>query len=777
MKILQRGLLGLILLVLLILQLWCTYITFNFPYNGIYVEVKQVQQGDAGIVQTSYIVNRMEANGRNVEVHEGDVILQINGGPPGEWSTVKSWNVVEKARTLLILRNGQEQFIQLTKGRPSAVDLIPLFEEVVCVFMCGLLLIKERRSPSARLLAYAFLSAALIFLSLGASNRGDTIGKLLIASGMMMLPIVFLHFLVVFFKEKGDMELPRRLFKYLYGIALAAIALRSLYFFPSMAYIYRFDGSLTIAFFIVVITLNIVLLSALFVKVWRVQSQLSTIIKSVFFSLLISFLPIITLSFLPQLLADEWIFDPMYTSCLLLIFPITFAYLIASNQLYDIGLVVRRFLFAAVMSVAPVAVFTAIFGMLFHAETNPRQIATLFIGLIILMSTMLYAAEYWTTRLEPYLFPRKFMLKLALKKISKNLGSISSFRELKDIILVDIVNTLGVMGVAILIRSKDGTEIISAGEMDHAELEMLMARGALRNHVYYTVMEINDHEDYSSYLVVTSKKTNTRIGNEERNWLQLITSYLEVGLENVYLIRKLTGKLQQMVWEVPQEENLWLSKVMFELQEEERIRIATDLHDTTMQDLFFLKRRLSSLADKPTIGQEDREQINSMNNFVEMINASLRQSCFELNPHLLKEVGLKQTLKSFIEKEKYSTPFELTLQMGSLLQIEEKDLPSKRHIFRIVQELLNNAKKHSQASEVIFHLREDRQSFYLHYEDDGVGFPTDQEAKLEIGGSGMGLANMRSRVLHVGGKFEMNSSEGNGTKITITIPIDEVLTT
>ncbi|OCT16816.1 hypothetical protein A8709_00390 [Paenibacillus pectinilyticus] len=766
MKLLSKFSVSFCIVIVVALQIWCSFITFHYPYNGIYLDPARTDE---------WVVIKLEANSMNTNIHIGDRVIAIDGKPPGESSTVRRWNVVEKAGTVVIERAGNVELIDLRTTKPSALDIISLAEEIVCLFMCALLLLRESRSPSARLLAFSFLSAALIFMSLGASMRGDLIGKLMIASSMMVLPIVFLHFLVVFFKEKGDMELPKRHFKYLYTIALLAFLSRVLYFFPSMAFVYQYDGSITMGFFIIVISLNIALLATLFVKIRKVQSPLASIIKSVFYSLLISFLPIICLSFLPQLVVGDWIFDPIYTSSLLLIFPITFSYLIASDQLYDIGLVVRRVVFACLMAVVPVSVFTGAFAVIFHGETNGKQLVFVFIGTLFLLSAMLYAAEYWTTRLEPYLFPRKYILQSALKKISKNLGTISSFRDLKDIILVDIVNTLQVTGGAIVFRHKNDIEVICEGEIDTAEIQQLVNSSVVVNHPYYTFMEMNCHEEYTSYLIVTRKKTNTRIAKEEMQWLQLITSYLEVGMENVYLIRKLTGRLQQMVSHLPQEEHLWLRKVMFELQEEERIRIATDLHDTTMQDLFFLKRRLTSLAEKPSMRQEDREQLNSMNNFVEMINASLRQSCFELNPHLLKEVGLKQTLKMFVEKESYTTPFEISFRAEQISDIEGKDLSSKRHIFRIVQELLNNAKKHSQAANVSFHMWEEGAFFYLSYRDDGVGFHVKEEVAVEIAASGMGLAYMRSRVLHIGGSFELETGEGEGTHIFITIPIEEVM--
>lgn len=758
--------------IFIVLQIWCSFITFHFPYIGIYLENMPEQQ---------WVIKEIdhESASSKLDVKVGDIVKQVDGKLPDEFPYVQKWKVTERAQNLLISRGGSEHKVEVNVDSPIARDMIPLIEEFVCLFMAGLLVMKMRHSPSARLLSAVFLTMAIIFMSLGASIRGDAIGKLLIASFMMVLPIVFLHFLIVFFKEKGDIELPTRILKYLYAIAIIALGLRSGYFYPSMITLFQYDGSVTLIFFVIGFVINMSVLTFLYVKVRKQQSYVSSIINSVWLSLLISFLPVICFSILPKLIMGERILNAIYTSWIILFFPISFAYLIASNQLYDIGLVVRRFLFAGLLAILPVSLFTGAYVFLFRHVVEEKQILFIFVGLMLLVSTVLYAAEYGITRLEPFLFPRKFALQSALKKISKNLGTISSFRELKEIILVDIVGTLQVMGGAIVFQYKNDNEIISEGEIDTSEVQQLIKSSSIHDHPSYTCMVMNSHEEYTSYLIMTRKKTNTLLSKEEIQWLHLITSYLEVSLENVHLIRKLTVRLQQFASELPHEtaanDILWFRKVMFELQEEERIRIANDLHDTTMQDLFFLKRRISSLADKSTMHQEDQLQLKNMNNFVEMINASLRQSCFELNPHLLKEVGLIQTLKMYLEKESYTTPFELEFQAGHAAVIETKDLLTKRHIFRIVQELLNNAKKHSQATKVTFQIVERDDYFRLIYEDDGVGFHDRDGVHPEIGASGMGIEQMRSRVLHVGGRFELNTQKGSGTKFIITIPTEEVI--
>jgi two-component system sensor histidine kinase ComP len=646
--------------------------------------------------------------------------------------------------------------------------------------MAILLFVKMRRSSSARLLSAVFLTMAIIYMSLGASVRGDAVGKLTIASFMVVLPIVFYHFLVVFFEEKSRIKLPSKILKYLYSIAAIGFGIRCLYLYPPLAYtIYRYHDSGTLSFFMAGFLFNMCILTILYVKLRKQLTNITSIVNSIWLSLMISFLPVVGFSFVPKILMGYQFLNARYTSAIILFFPISFAYLIAAERLYDFGLVVRRILFAGLLAIVPVSLFTGAFLLLFYDSTDEKRVTFIFAGSLIMVTWVLYAAEYWTTRLESFLFPRKFVLQSALKKIAKNLGSISSFRGLKDTILVDIVETLQVMGAAIVFRYDDDTEIICEGEIDAAEIRRLADTSSLPIHPSYTFLEMNSNEAYTSYLVMTRKKTNTLLGKEEVQWLRLITSYLEVSLENVHLIRKLTARLQQLAAQLPDEdaahEIQWFRKVMFELQEEERIRIATDLHDTTMQDLFFLKGRLLDLGEKYALQKEDQSQLNSMIHFVEMINVGLRESCFELNPHLLKEVGLMQTLEMYMEKEAYTAPFQIEFIAEQASAIERKDLPTKRHMFRIVQELLNNAKKHSKASKVTFRLWETKGTFCLRYEDDGVGFNDLEVRQKRIGSSGMGMEQIRSRIGYMGGQLDIITQTGRGTKVTVTLAVEEVM--
>jgi two-component system sensor histidine kinase ComP len=178
--------------------------------------------------------------------------------------------------------------------------------------------------------------------------------------------------------------------------------------------------------------------------------------------------------------------------------------------------------------------------------------------------------------------------------------------------------------------------------------------------------------------------------------------------------------------------------------------------------------------DRYVMNREDKEHLENILKFVDLINASLRQSCFELNPHLLREIGLIATLRQYLEKEAYMAPFHIHFEPeNGAMRVEQESLTTKRHLLRIVQELLNNAKKHSQASKIGFRLSATPQQFQLIYEDDGIGIKPIEPGTREIGGSGIGMEQMKGRILLMQGSLKMDTLAGSGVHMTISIPLHE----
>ncbi|SEC50153.1 ATP-binding protein [Paenibacillus sp. GP183] len=764
------------LVLFICLQAWYFYINTNYTYIGIVVEKSST--GDwqiAGFEKTRpELLNQLQI---------GDVVKEVNQVKADNYSTIQRWKSIDQANSITVLHNNEEKIVTIPHVtlRESITFETCLFE-IISVFFAFLIYLKMPKSQSARLLALVFISVALVYMSLGASGRGDIIGKIFVTSALMAIPIIFLHFLIVFFKEKGNIVLPAKMLKYLYGFVIISLLSKLAYISPGMAnYVYALSSEITILYFLMGITINFSFLIHIYFKYRKESTYLSTIIKTIWFGLFISFFPFAFLSFLPLLLDQPASLNPDYTGAFVLVFPITFTYLILSKKLYDIDVLLRRFLVTIIIGLIPSVVIVTLFNKLILQSAMPmKETVYSFLIVLLLFSFVLYSLEYFTSKFEPFVFPRKHKLQNALRKISKNLGSISSFREIKEIILVDIVQTLQVYGGAVVFKYPHHLEAITEGDINAEEVEELLESGWFDDHPTYTCFVINHHEEYTSYLVMTKKRTNTLLGLEDRQWLNLIISYLAVSLENVYLIRKLTMRMQELAAQVPNEETgddfVWFRKLMFELQEKERVRIATDLHDTTMQDLFFLKKRFADIMVKLKMNPEQQDQFRSVIEFVEIINTNLRQSCFDLHPHLLQEIGLVQTVERLVERESYESSFDIQFQAERTYLIEKRDLDTKRHLFRMIQEMITNAKKHSHASRVKIQIVTAKDTFSLLYEDNGVGFDEGRLMQKQIGASGIGIEQIKSRTVYLKGKYDLQTSIGSGVKIQITIPMREGLT-
>jgi two-component system, NarL family, sensor histidine kinase ComP len=762
-------------LFLVLIQIWFLHLMFNYPVNGISLE----HQTDK-----SWVVRSLDqiSISSQINIRIGDIVTHVNGIAADEYPSIKRWKTVDQSKSITLMRDDVSIEVDTTHNKHFiAYDLLSFLAELCSLFVAILLINRANNSKSAYFLAILFFDIGITFMSLQASIRGDLIGKAMITTCMMALPTVFYHFMAAFVSERGYINLPVKFLRPVYTATFTLFILQILLYIPySTAYsLYRFTSQVTLGITVMGMLYNLYILFSTYFYHRKEDVFLTLILKTITSSLALSLTPIMLFSFIPRIVfGRDWI-NPFYTSWFIFILPLTFAYLIAAKKLYDIDMIMRRILFTGLIAVIPSALFTLIIRFLFPNESTGERLTIFFILIFAALTSILYSLENLTTKLEPVIFPRKYRLKSALKNISRNLGTISSLREMKDIILIDIIHTLEVTGGAILYQYQDHVECIHEGAFDPSESESILA-GQHKLTFDYTLFEITRHEEFSAFIVITERKNRSRLNSEEFQWLGLIVSYLAISLENIHLLRKLTMKLELLASQLPAESEAvdiaWFRKLMFELQEKERYRIATDLHDTTMQDLFFLKNRLQSILDKSPLLNQDRASMKSLLEYIDIINTNLRQSCFELHPYLIQEIGLAGTIRKLIDLELVSSSFEIEIDISGAPILEQIDPEMKRHLFRLVQELLNNAKKHSQAGRIQFRLDADESGIRFHYEDNGVGFDPNALKTGGIGSTGIGMEQMKSRILSLNGTYKLQSSIGNGMFLTAIIPIKEART-
>jgi PAS domain S-box-containing protein len=213
-----------------------------------------------------------------------------------------------------------------------------------------------------------------------------------------------------------------------------------------------------------------------------------------------------------------------------------------------------------------------------------------------------------------------------------------------------------------------------------------------------------------------------------------------------------------------------LSGRLLRLQDEERRRIARELHDSTSQSLAALAMSLAQVQESAAaLEPPARKALVTSLELAEQSSKEIRTLSYLLHPPLLDELGLTSALKwyaeGFAERSGLVVDLEVCPDLGRLHQELELTL------FRIVQESLTNIHRHSGSLRASIRVAPDGGDVRLEVMDQGRGMPSEtlQAARAACAGVGVGLAGMRERVSQLGGRLEIESGEG-GTTLTAVLP-------
>jgi two-component system, chemotaxis family, CheB/CheR fusion protein len=206
------------------------------------------------------------------------------------------------------------------------------------------------------------------------------------------------------------------------------------------------------------------------------------------------------------------------------------------------------------------------------------------------------------------------------------------------------------------------------------------------------------------------------------------------------------------------------------VQEEERLRIARDLHDQLGQQLTALRLNLELLSEDCRGNEKLKSRIALLKAAAETIDSEVDFLAWELRPSALDELGLIAAIERFIVE--WSKHFGVTAQFHSNGMDGVRLAPKAEiNLYRIIQEALNNIHKHAAAVRVDILLERRGKRAVLIIEDDGRGI--EPEKLTADGAQGLGLIGMRERAGLIGGSLEIESTPGKGTTIFVRVPIED----
>jgi two-component system sensor histidine kinase DegS len=289
---------------------------------------------------------------------------------------------------------------------------------------------------------------------------------------------------------------------------------------------------------------------------------------------------------------------------------------------------------------------------------------------------------------------------------------------------------------------------------------------------------------HDKQLELFSKREKEKLMRLHRDHLERNLKNLEEAIRrseqlimNVGMILKILSNdlesVSAQIGEIQQRQALGLSVIM--AQEEERKRVAREIHDGPAQSLANIVMRaefcLKLLEVNPSMLEDE------LCGLMELVRGSLkdvRKIIFDLRPMSLDDLGLVPALKRYIEQytKEYGIYVEITI-IGKERQLQNSLVVA---VFRVIQEALTNVRKYAGTKDVVIKIEYLPNKVNAVVRDNGCGFDV-EKALEEKSGEAFGLIGMRERIQLLKGKFEVRSSPGSGTEIFFSVPTADVDTT
>ncbi len=734
-----------------VLGLYLNFVNYSAPYIEIGVEEKD------GKWLVSQLYYKDWAKGQNISI--GDVILNVDDGPIAELNQLKYKSKILSANDLTIMKpDGKIINIHIKHlDIPQQffyVLIVPACYYLLTLFVALYLYFKQRNTRLTNLLILFILTVSLAYVSSGVSGRLDVIGIIVNRTTMLLCLVILLHFLRNYFsfmKTKWVFT-NNILFFYLMpliGFILACIGA----VFPASN-----DMLSNIVLFLFLILL-IIILGILLISYFKYSSPQLKILLS---SIMIPFLPFLFLYVLPKILFHTYILSSEISSLFLLLIPFSFIFTQLAERLFDIEYHITRLRYYVIFSLIFTLWFTV--GLYFIAGQYLKITVMSGVSFFTFSSLVIlfYVKEKVDYRKRKILFSTKgdyiHQLYTAVDKIGKTI----KIDELLEKFAYEVSVHLELEDVFVLTYNYDTNEFYTnSGEriLIHPDTMDDIRLGEIRkiDKIYLAFLHQDAH--YKRALVLGHNNT-IHLKDEELLWLELLLLYVNNFIENTKMVEELLEELKHMK-QADDGQLPWLNKLLWLRFEEEKYQLAQELHDTNLQEQLHIAREVDVLvnAKDTTDIQEKLAKIHKQ--MVDSLH-ELRTYCENLKPPLLDTLGLNAALEKLIRKVQERANFVLIYSIDRLYLEDER---MNLMIYRLFQELLNNALKHSYATAVEIHLKEMNDGFEIIYSDDGVGCHVEDIIVAES----MGIRGMQERVKAFNGHFYIDSQLNQGMSIRIAV--------
>lgn len=367
--------------------------------------------------------------------------------------------------------------------------------------------------------------------------------------------------------------------------------------------------------------------------------------------------------------------------------------------------------------------------------------------------------------------------KFSIDKLIAELSKAKTMAELEHSIIMEVKNILNLKSVSILDFCGSKLDFSNNKEMDAfaiAATNKFLKDKTLK-------LQLGDILSMEKGYIVFIGRVNDihkmlwfdlhskKISQRERLSIQLLSRYTSIYYENLILIDEMSKKITD--FKAEEDIPIWISKLFLQISEKERKRLASDLHDEVLQDIIRTKKTVSNALDMESFNEENiTSTLKHLENELSNIIYLIRQTCNELMPTFLSEQGIASALESYFRKIQLKSNININFEAFNINT--QLDFEETLAIYRVVQELVNNAISHSKASDIDIMLKQDQENFILYYSDNGIGI--DLNEKIDKS-KHLGFQGIQERIKLLNGTTSFRSELGHGLEVSCQFPIKSIL--
>lgn len=479
-------------------------------------------------------------------------------------------------------------------------------------------------------------------------------------------------------------------------------------------------------------------------------------------------LPLIALYLLPGVLGREPVIPPQLAALSLVFLPISLAYAVLRHHLFDIDAAVDRGLVYAIMTLLLAgcyALFLAAIGLLgFRSSLLGLLPSVAFFAVVAAAFVPLWT---WVrAQIDRLIYRDRYDYARTLRELGTKLASIQPLDQVLSIVAQRVAEAMNLTGAAILLRQGDAGFVVrgASGEYANATIGQALVDQALHDDKpsLGRCVRLIAREEVCGLLYLGPKRISGELSAQDVTLVETLATQAAVAVENALLVDRLREKVEELEL---------LRDQLFQVQEEERKRVAQMIHDDILGvQLQMLSRMQGAMATLERESEATRYLRQGLE-LGEYATYRLREACTELYPAELKHFGLGPALAKLADDLSRTEPFEVTFSCKHFLEGQRPPKEVEDALYGAARQALDNVRRHAEANSVRVELRMEEGHAVLVVRDDGRGFDSLPSPATRLRRGHLGLITVHERIEALDGKFAIQSAPGRGTEFRAEIPV------